>query len=384
MAFNHLKRLNRQLCLSGALFLSGLAILCVPYLQKLLWLLIVNCVIGAMTGALETGSTAWIVEMWPNDANVYLQSYQAAFSTGLLVGPLLAKCFAIPETLDSVMFGGAFSVNSSSLAFARKEPLAFKTSTTYAPYTICGYVILLCSFVHLLMYLVRPYEQVFRSFVKEAKANQTRASDFKMSRSNSVKSEPKETATKCPKLAIALMCGVLGLQQMSEHTTINFLTTFAIRLQVSEEKAKLLIWAYSSSCAVFGFLSILLAMKLKTTLMLLIDFLLMLIGSLLLFLRPNCAANCEDASLLWLWIGLVVMGAGTASSFPTGYAFLQEILNVTNGVSGLLLVASNLGQIFMPIFVGQMIEELPMVFVYINVSTCFGALLLFVLCAKIC
>lgn len=200
----------------------------IPYLKDLKGLFIVNSIFGSCTSGIDTGSAAWIVEMWPDDANVYLQTFQAAFAIGLVVGPLLGKPFVAPER------------NASADLITNGTAIAPDEGMLYAPYTILSFYFLSAAGLHLLMHFLMPYKQVFRSVVKERQLIDPSSTDSEEDL-HSISLLQKDKTVFRSYVIVFLICSMLSFQQIGEQTTINFLTTFALEVNVDKPDAELMV-----------------------------------------------------------------------------------------------------------------------------------------------
>ena len=77
-----------------------------------------------------------------------------------------------------------------------------------------------------------------------------------------------------------------------------------------------------------------------------------------------------EADLTGLQVGTALLGTGSASVMATGILWFEERILLTKMVSALFVFASNNGQIVFLVLVGHLIEETPVMFLYLQVKKC--------------
>lgn len=115
----------------------------------------------------------------------------------------------------------------------------------------------------------------------------------------------------------------------------------------------------ASSFAFGRFCGIFCALKFKPIHILYADWIIILIGHLILLV--------SNAGMHYLWIGTILVGFGYASFFAAIFSYLRERCAVNNLLSSVVILASLSGNaIGYPIFIGKYLETEPLMLVYGN------------------
>ncbi|XP_031558937.1 major facilitator superfamily domain-containing protein 4A-like [Actinia tenebrosa] len=81
-----------------------------------------------------------------------------------------------------------------------------------------------------------------------------------------------------------------------------------------------------------------------------------------------------------LWLGTTGVGLFMSSVFPTSIALAEHYIEITAPVTSIMIVSAALGELFLPLLVGQVFERLgPVSFLAIAFCACLLALLIFIL-----
>ncbi|KXJ13960.1 Major facilitator superfamily domain-containing protein 4 [Exaiptasia diaphana] len=81
-----------------------------------------------------------------------------------------------------------------------------------------------------------------------------------------------------------------------------------------------------------------------------------------------------------LWLGTAGVGLFMSSVFPTSIALAEYYIEMTAPVTSVMIVSAALGELFLPLLVGQVFERLgPISFLVIAFCACLLALLIFIL-----
>merc|ERR1711924_123986 len=96
------------------------------------------------------------------------------------------------------------------------------------------------------------------------------------------------------------------------------------------------------------------------------------IGSILLAIFGN-------KSIILLWTGSAMIGLGLASTYASGFLYLKSYLKITNRIGSAMLICGNIAVNVIPIVIGQLIEDHPLVLMYVLAGTTISYSLLFLL-----
>ena len=91
-------RFNRQLCFSLSLFLLLTSFQLVPFVRSLPAYLVVQSIFGYSMASIDVASNAWVIEIWPENPNPFMQGLHFSFAIGTsLASP---HCRSFPSILQ--------------------------------------------------------------------------------------------------------------------------------------------------------------------------------------------------------------------------------------------------------------------------------------------
>jgi len=366
---------NRQLGFVASLIVSGLALIAIPFVRQLYFFIVAQAVFGFAVAGLDVAGNAWILEIWQESANPYMQGLHFSYAIGMTISPLIAEPFLSPEvrrqnatiiTVDNGTMAEFFNLTDATSA----ADLINQESQIAIPFGICSLSLWISGLVLFILYFTSPYTQMIRT-ASHAKASPgghlCHIRDDEAS--NLIPMEtPRDYFYRVIIFGSLLLCFYSGI----ELNTFTFLQDFVVysSLRLTKSTGAFMLSVLSATFAIFRGLSILVATRVKTSHMLYTNMALIGIGNLLLLTFGNTSERL-------LWIALVIMGAGYSCVFPGIYAFLEERINVTNSICGAFMFASSIATTTNPILVGLFIETNPMIFVYVNVVSLILCILIF-------
>ena len=95
----------------------------------------------------------------------------------------------------------------------------------------------------------------------------------------------------------------------------------------------------------------------------------MLFSCFLSFAAALFLAVYGDESVLWLKIASGVLGFGTAAIYATGLLWLEQYMKITNRIGAFMSVAACIGSNVFPLMMGQLVEDVPMIIMYLTFAT---------------
>eukprot|EP00042_Codosiga_hollandica_P020260 m.65115 g.65115 ORF g.65115 m.65115 type:complete len:173 (+) comp49769_c0_seq2:1098-1616(+) len=95
----------------------------------------------------------------------------------------------------------------------------------------------------------------------------------------------------------------------------------------------------------------------------------------------NLAVACSVAASI-LWVGTGLFGFSMASVFPSGIHLIENFIDVTGRVSTILVVASSLGDVAVPLLLGWLIGVWPALFIVLSFIILVLAILIFAVLYK--
>jgi FHS family Na+ dependent glucose MFS transporter 1 len=372
-AFN---KVNRQLGFVVSLLIAGASLLCIPFVRELYFFILAQAVFGFAIAGLDVAGNAWILEIWQEGANPYMQGLHFSYAIGMTVAPLIAEPFLSPEirransTIISVDNGTTAEFFNLTNATSVSD-IINSESQIAIPFAICALSLSLSAVLLFILYFTSPYTETLRT-ASQAKVTVSgrQMMEKDEEQSNLIPMEtPKDYFYKIIILGSLLICFYTGI----ELNTFTFLPDFVIYsdLRLTKSTGAYMLSVLSATFAACRGISIIVATRVKTSDMLYTNMLMIGIGNAILL----CYGNSSEK---WTWVGFMVVGIGHSCVFPGVYAFLEERINVTNSVCGCFMFASSIATTTNPILIGYFVETMPMIFVYINVVSLVICLIIFI------
>ncbi|KAG8236350.1 hypothetical protein J437_LFUL016772 [Ladona fulva] len=149
-----------------------------------------------------------------------------------------------------------------------------------------------------------------------------------------------------------------------EVTFGRYLILFAVRsdLNLSRATGNSLVALFWGSFAAMRFASIFCASGFSPTSMLIFNFLMCSLGSIILSTLSN---EMETA----LWLGTSLLGIGLASMFPTGVLWIERYIHVTNKVAAFFVMGVSLGEIICPMVVQYLMQSNLLMLMHASVAS---------------
>lgn len=395
---------NRQLIYAGCFVLMGTAYFLTPHVRLLAFFIFAQGMTGIAAAGMDAAATIWPLELFKDRVNPYLQAIHFAFALGNTFAPLISAPFLSPTvTLDL----------NSTLAFDLRPA---SQSLLFVPYTIAAVILFVAAIFLVILNYLRPYQvpesiqlqdDMVQSICVEYVANyKGQSSTRQLLTSNvvdrlrladslylgsgsfnfsgrtksmtqereallKVKGQPMKNNKDLPPwlsrliigLGAVLLCGYCGI----EMNAMNYLEMFVVKgpLKLSKEKGAHMTSVMAGAFTIGRGASVYLATKVTPVTMLYFDVIFMMLGTLIILIFGHI-------SEAYIWLGIIVLGLGFASVYPTTYAFLEPRVHLDNTCTGIMLFVSSLIPAVNPIIVGSFVHIYPMVFMWLNLfsATC--------------
>jgi len=343
-------RVNRQMGTVVCLVIVGLTSVPMPLVKSLPMFFLEMVVQGMASSGIDVALNAWILEVWQEKANPYMQGMHFSWAVGATVAPLLCQPFLSKPLNQSLMSGNE--------ELDRLVP--HSESMIYISYLISCFLCLFAAGFLLVVNLVVPYQP--RKREKNEEHEENREEGIGKDLSDSIKPTKQYTDLKwlifLSNLLMVFYCSV-------ENNIFSFFPDFAVysKMRLSKSTAAFMTSVLSGSFALFRGISILTATKLSAERMLHMHFTLATLGSVLVVMAGHF--DCLPLT----WVSVVVSGAGCSCMFPSIYSYVEERIVVTDLLSGLYIFVSNLTCIIITGVVGMLIKSNPMIFAYFNVGS---------------
>ena len=316
---------------------------------------IVNNFFGAI---IDVAMIAWMLDLWPEKANTFQLIMAAAGAVGATVSPFLVTPFL--SVKEKVTPGNVTNVSTNGTTVPTFRLV--KESMIVIPYSITASVHLFAAFFILAVFLASPYKKQERS-VQNADITHQRNSNFK-SRENSSKT-------------LIIIAGIIMfiLVQNTENNCLNYLPQFlaAVVPNISKQSAALMGSTYFAAYALTFGITIFVSTKVRVIHMLYAYYVLILAGNLLLAFHAK-------TSEVMTWMAVIILGAGHSSMTSGIYSFLEQRINVSDRIVGIMIAAATFTMMLNTLVFGQLVDSHPFAFVDANlicISISFIVLLVF-------
>lgn len=369
-------RLNKLLILAFSTF--GFAVFngAKPWCSLYPVMLLIQFLVGAFCGGLDTGGNADIPYIWGTESGPYMQALHLCFCLGAILSPLatepfLAKKVCLPkgndaENTTALQISATMdfhNVSQDTNNLICEE--AYEDTKVQWAYLISAILILTATLGYIFLYCKMSH--VHANLAKQQKDSK------EMSSGNGSDQEYMSISLKATLLI--LLSSLMMSYCVMEDGFASFLMTFCLtRLGWSKETgsyATTVFWA----CFVVGrFAGIFMVNCFKQKTLLTTHFIyiaLSLIGLLL-------ATFFTIIPLIWVFTG--TLGYSMSVVFPCIFGWTSEnIMQITGKISAMFLVSAGLGAMFFPLLVGYLMEyHSPMWFVYVLVAMMGFTILLYI------
>jgi len=296
-----------------------------------------------------------------------MQALQFCWAVGLIIAPLISRPFLSKAgeiydegqtfiTAEDVEVKEVNLINVEMMQNATE--LIHEESQLYYPYGIAGSSLAFGTMMLLGLYVYQKKIANKEKVTKQSEAEKVELNKEKDPADFEKEVEPSQTFTR---LMVGLSCILVSFFCAAEMTTLHYLPTFVahVDLGLSKLTGPLVLSACATSFTIGRLSGIFLAIILKPEHILFIDWIFMCIGNMILLF--------SNTSETMLWLGSVIIGFGFAAFFPAVFSFLKNRLNVTNGISAMLLLSSlSANALGFPVLVGKYIETMPLIMAHAN------------------
>ncbi|GIY29722.1 sodium-dependent glucose transporter 1A [Caerostris extrusa] len=283
------------------------------------------------------GLNVWCLSFWNDESSPFFQALHFFFGIGASLAPLIAGPFLSPENVDPAI---NFTVSINATQFTLNNNIIIVPPIVYA-YGIISIFSIMVAVLFACFFLVKANERKGKKDV--------------------VYQDP----TSCERFVIILTSFLL--LSVYAGIEIGYGQMIAVYAVKSEHKftqfyASVIASVYWGTFTLSRGLSIFLAIKFSPITIILCDFSIMLLSSIILATIGNMYSN-------FLWLGTSLLGLGLASFYASTITWVEQYVNVTNKVGSSFVVAASFGEMIAPLAISQYVKEKPQVLMYI-VSGC--------------
>jgi hypothetical protein len=305
-------------------------------------------VTGLSNGTFENAATVWLIEIWKEKCNPFLQLTQSAFGVGLIITPLISKPFVfgnqdqetnqgynISTTEVPSIFHQEYSDSNNIVSVEER-----KSSLTW-PFLIMGSVQLMAGVLHLTFLLCKKYEYVpdNQELVSEKSKETSNVTSQDLIENSVLRKSPVklfDNPGSPYKLIVCLAALCIATYNSSVMGHFQFGPTFSqyIPLELSASDAALIHSYFSITFTIGRGLCVFISLKLKPQTMLSVNF--------VLLLAANLALMFSGDSRILLILGNVLIGLGCASFWPSFFAFVQQYMTYTDKLGAFIVFNAGL------------------------------------------
>lgn len=318
--------------------------------------------VGLSGAAFETGSNVWIIRMWPENSTPALQAFHLAFGIGGLLGPFIARPF-----LSAGVAGNTSEVNTAGFYLGLEDghygsPGLFRvpndtaaTNATGETHIVYAYGIVGAFFFILTASMIALY-LVDKTDLKPEKE--------KSPDESSAVVEERASNVCFSRTAVAAMCTFIGFYVALECTTSQMVASFAVKSNLHFSKsAASRVESLFFLCFSAGRLgAALVTVKLPPFWMLVISHTILLPTAIVLVIWGSSIDTV-------LCVGIALTGIGQGPVYAAVISWTAEHIEFSNKMMSIAVVTESVGAMAAPTVVGQFMDKVPNVFLYV----CLGA-----------
>ena len=314
---------------------------------------------GFVGGAVDVAVNSWVLDLWGENCNTYMQGLHFSYGFGTAVAPFVLAPFLglEPKANETTTATSLADNDSSSIESLRVDKITAKSLDTFRlVFIIEGCLMMLSVMIQLVLFFIenRKIRQIKCKALKDGNENQTMSICEDSSCSERNRHSPN--SRKLLLIGAFILFFYVGM----EVNSMNFVTEFVHYLDYDVQTATDQSTYMNSAFALFRFIGIFASRYFTTDKMALIHLSMIATSSLLLLFF-------SQVSLLWITIGVTMFGGGCSVIFPCVYSMIEERTQLSNVSVALLMFSGSLASIVYPLIVPLVLEAHPMLYVYNNV-----------------
>ncbi|KAM4771750.1 sodium-dependent glucose transporter 1 [Rhinophrynus dorsalis] len=323
------ERMNQHLLLGVSMLMTAVCLYAVPWCKKAVLLTVVMSIVGMSMGFLDTGGNVIILNTWEDQAGPHIQALHFSFALGAFVAPILAKLALEVLPLDKIHFKDSTQALNDTLLSPEQSDLPFGIRKSMLSYIVIGTYILLVSLFLLILYT-------------KSRPNQSTAKG----------SDETIRTAKYHNALIFLLFLFFFSYVGAEVAYGSYIFTYATSYtDMDPNKAAGLNSLFWGVFAAVRGLAICFATCLYPGTMLLLSVIGCTVSSLFLVLFSE--------NHIILWAGSALYGASMATTFPSGFSWVQQYTAIGGTSASLFVVGAALGEMAIPASVGYLLGVFP-------------------------
>ncbi|KAK3750120.1 hypothetical protein QZH41_008779 [Actinostola sp. cb2023] len=284
------------------------------------------CLFVSFVGLVPGNAILFVLR--PNKSQSYMQFLHFSFAAGAFLAPLLARPFLLPDNITNPTSNETVEFNPDDIP---QVTWAYWLGTT--PCVMAGVFFLACA------------------FLKALKEDTVKKEEHHLHGSYANNRLYKG-------IVLLLFCVLLLNYVGMEIVYGGFIFAFAVKSKphMSNNHASLLTATYWGTFALARLISVPISKHVKPQKMLLIDIIGCLIAGVILVSQSH--DGCDVYSSPKLWAGTVILGISAASFFAAALSWVEYFLDVSGRVASILLVGACVGDMIVPVVVGNTFKSI--------------------------
>ncbi|KAJ6650145.1 Sodium-dependent glucose transporter 1 [Pseudolycoriella hygida] len=344
--------MNRQLIAIGSLTGSAFSIYMTPYCPTKIFFFVIGGLLGFSSGMYDSTQMVWIIEIWQHKSGPFIQAQHFCYAIGAIIPSLIVAPFLNENDHSS----------NTEMPQIHIPFLIIGTLTTLAV-MYQSFLFIFCRYRTPPMYANDNFE-----LIDDAKNTQCAVmADFSENISNNEhRSDNFMGVSKRKIQLVSLTVWFLGCYGAMEVSTMQFLPIFGqySSLKLPESVSSYVLTLLTGMFAVGRLIGILIISKVRSEVILVANFILVLTGNFILL-------HWANNNLLMFWIGSAILGAGYSTIFPSYCAFIEKYLVFTSAIaSSTIVLGATISSIY-PLIIGRIIEHHAVVLTYTNFFSTF-------------
>eukprot|EP00052_Salpingoeca_macrocollata_P026763 m.250248 g.250248 ORF g.250248 m.250248 type:complete len:515 (-) comp22637_c0_seq1:46-1590(-) len=364
----------------------------IPLCRSLISIAALTSTQGLAMGMLDTGGNVLLLQLWGAACGPYMQTLHFSFGIGAFFAPLLARQFigsSLPTaqthcgleenpttitttasvwTTASTLFNLSTTTTTATATTTTTLSDMLSTATAAVPAddfeaSRVQYAFIISS--SLMSIVAVAFAVLSRSVPKEGEESSRNADDKALA-------HRREGTYRNVVLGLAFV--FLFVYVGLEVSYGAYIFSYGVKycpIQMNESTAAYLTSVYWGCFALFRLVAVPLSLLLSPAAMTIADLALCVASAFVLMLA--------DHSVTVLWVGTAVFGASMASIFPSAYHLVEHYVDVTGFAASLIVVGAALGEMALPLLVGELFDSQygPRSLMVVNFIGCAFAALIF-------
>ncbi|CAH2252151.1 sodium-dependent glucose transporter 1 [Pelobates cultripes] len=320
------ERVNQHLLIGVALLATAVGLYVVPWCRRAVLLTAVMSVVGMSMGFLDTGGNIVIMNTWGDQSGPHVQALHFSFALGAFVAPILAKVVLENLPLDSSALHSDSGISSQAKHSHDQSNMPLGIKKAMLSYIVIGtYILLVSLFLFILYAKSRPKQET-----EKASDEKTRTAKYHNA---------------LIFLLFLFFFSYVGAEVAYGSYIFTYATTFT-SVNMDPDKAAGLNSVFWGVFAAVRGLAICFATCLYPGTMLLLSVIGCCVSTLCLVLF--------NTNQIVLWIGSALYGASMATTFPSGFSWVQQYTTISGKSASIFVVGAALGEMAIPASVGYL------------------------------